>query len=167
MGDLEKRGKLNHSIKVGISFGTTSGIITTLGLIIGLYASTASKLVVIGGILTIAVADAMSDALGIHISEESENKHTHKEIWASTLATFFSKFLFALTFMIPILLFRLDTAVIISMVYGMVAIAMLSYIISKDKKVKKIEVILEHWFIAVIVIAVTYFVGHLVNSIFN
>jgi len=70
----------NHSIKTGFSFGLTSGIITTLGLIIGLHAGTHSRLVVMGGILTIATADAFSDALGIHISEESETKHSNKEI---------------------------------------------------------------------------------------
>jgi VIT1/CCC1 family predicted Fe2+/Mn2+ transporter len=92
---------MKHSLKVGFSFGLTSGIITTLGLMIGLYSGTHSKLAVLGGILTIAIADALSDALGIHISEESENKHTTKEIWESTISTFFSKFIFALTFVIP------------------------------------------------------------------
>lgn len=48
---------------------------------IGLYSGIYSKLVVLSGILTIAIADAVSDALGIHISEESENKHTSREIW--------------------------------------------------------------------------------------
>ena len=75
---------MKHSIKKGFSFGLTSGVITTLGLIVGLHSGTHSKLVVIGGVLVIAVADALSDALGIHISEESENKHTQREIWEAT-----------------------------------------------------------------------------------
>ena len=81
---------MKHSVKTGLCFGLTSGIITTLGLIVGLHSGTGSKLVIIGGILTIAVADAFSDALGIHISEESENKHTAREIWQSTTSTFLS-----------------------------------------------------------------------------
>jgi VIT1/CCC1 family predicted Fe2+/Mn2+ transporter len=85
---------MKHSLKTGFSFGLTSGIITTLGLMVGLHSGTHSKLVVVGGILTIAIADAFSDALGIHISEESENKHTKKEIWESTISTFLSKFVF-------------------------------------------------------------------------
>jgi len=60
---------MRHSITTGFSFGLTSGVITTLGLLVGLNSGTHSKLVVIGGILTIAIADAFSDALGIHISE--------------------------------------------------------------------------------------------------
>ncbi|PIU42967.1 MAG: hypothetical protein COS98_00120, partial [Parcubacteria group bacterium CG07_land_8_20_14_0_80_35_11] len=78
---------MKHSLRVGFSFGLTSGIITTLGLMVGLHSGTHSKIAVIGGILTIAIADAFSDALGIHISEESEEKHTEKEIWESTIST--------------------------------------------------------------------------------
>ena len=80
---------MRHSIQVGFSFGLTSGIITTLGIIVGLNSGTHSQLAVIGGILTIAIADSLSDAMGIHISEEAENKHSSKEVWESTFATFF------------------------------------------------------------------------------
>ena len=69
---------MKSSTKVGVSFGLTSAIITTLGLFIGLSAATGDKLIVIGGILTIAIADAFSDALGIHISEESDKKNKKK-----------------------------------------------------------------------------------------
>jgi len=78
---------IKQSFKTGLSFGLTSGIITTLGLIVGLHSGTHSKMVVIGGILIIAIADAFSDALGIHISEESENEHTTREVWESSIAT--------------------------------------------------------------------------------
>ena len=50
--------KLKSSFKVGVGFGLTSGVITTLGLMVGLYSGTASRIAVIGGIITIAVADA-------------------------------------------------------------------------------------------------------------
>jgi hypothetical protein len=110
---------MKHSLKTGFSFGSTSGIITTLGLMVGLHAGTRSKLAVMGGILTIAIADAFSDALGIHISEESENKHTTKEIWESTAATFLSKFVFAITFLVPVLWLELPTAIVVSVAWGL------------------------------------------------
>ena len=106
------------SLKTGVSFGLTSGIITTLGLMVGLHSGTQSKAVVLGGILTIAIADALSDALGIHISEEAENTHTHTEIWIATAATFLSKFIFALTFLIPVIILPLTTAIIVSIIWG-------------------------------------------------
>jgi hypothetical protein len=79
---------MKPSFKSGLSFGLTSGVMTTLGLMVGLYSGTHSRAVVVGGILTIAIADAMSDALGIHIAEESKNNGVVAEIWESTIATF-------------------------------------------------------------------------------
>src|SRR5512139_1664307 len=102
------------SLRTGITFGLTSAVITTLGLMVGLHSGTHSKIVVLGGILTIAIADAFSDALGIHVSEESENTHTPKQIWTSTIATFLAKFVFALTFAVPVIVLSLSSAIIVS-----------------------------------------------------
>ena len=150
---------MKHSLKVGFSFGVTSAIITTLGLMVGLHSSTHSDLVVIGGLLTIAIADAFSDALGIHISEESENKHTAKQIWVSTIVTFLSKFIFALTFIIPVLLFELSIAIKISVIWGLSMLCLLSYGIAKEQKANPWRVIAEHLVIALIVIIITHYLG--------
>lgn len=157
-----------HSLKTGFSFGLTSGIITTLGLMVGLYSGTHSKLVVIGSILTIAIADAFSDALGIHISEESENKHTAKEVWESTIFTFLSKFVFTLTFIFPVLLFQLSTAIIISIIWGLSLVGFFSFFyIAKEQKVKPYRIVTEHLIIALVVIVITHFIGDLISTIFK
>ena len=155
------------SLRKGFSFGLTSGIITTLGLIVGLEVGTGSKMVVLGGILTIAVADAMSDALGIHISEEAEAKHGPKEIWESTLATFLAKFVFALTFSVPIILFSPVLAVVVSITWGLSILSLISYYLAKQQKQKPFYVIGEHLLIAIVVIALTYGVGYFIAQIFN
>jgi VIT1/CCC1 family predicted Fe2+/Mn2+ transporter len=151
---------MKKSLRTGISFGLTSGAITTSGLMVGLHSGTHSKLVVLGGILTIAIADAFSDALGIHIAEESKNLHTEKQIWAATVSTFLSKLLFALTFVIPVLLFELPTAILISVVWGLGVLAVLSYYIARSQGRKPWRVVAEHLLIALAVIAATHFVGH-------
>ncbi len=158
---------MKHSIKTGFSFGITSGIITTLGLIVGLNSGTHSKIVIIGGILTIAIADAFSDALGIHVSEESEAKHTTREIWESTIATFISKFIFALTFVMPILLLQLSTAIIVSIIWGLTLLSIFNCYIAKAEKIKPSKVIFEHLFIALVVIVITYFIGDLIRLVLN
>lgn len=150
---------MRHSVKVGMSFGVTSGIITTLGMIVGLHSGTHSKLVVIGGILIIAITDALSDALGIHISEESENKHSSKEIWESMLATFISKLIVALSFIVPVLLFQLPVAIVVCIVWGLSLLTIFSLYIARQQEVKGYVVVLEHLTIAVIVIIVTHFIG--------
>ncbi len=156
-----------HSLRVGFSFGLTSGIITTLGLMVGLSAGTHSKLVVIGGILTIAIADAFSDALGIHVSEESEGRHTHKQIWAATLATFFSKFIFALTFVIPVLAFKLNTAVFVSIAWGLLALCIFSLKMAREQGKRPWKVAAEHLAIALAVIVITHYVGCWISFVFK
>ena len=161
----DKKTELNHSIKVGLSFGLTSGIITTLGLMVGLYSGTHSKLAVVGGILTIAIADSLSDAFGIHVSEESENKHTTKEIWQSTLSTFVSKFVFALSFLIPILFFNdLFTAVAVSVLWGLLLLTIVTIKLCKGQSIWK--AIFEHLTIAIVVIIITHYVGCWISSTF-
>ena len=157
---------LKDSLKTGFSFGLTSGIITTLGLMAGLHSGTRSKLVVIGGILTIAIADAFSDALGIHVSEEAENRHISKEIWESTIATFLTKFIFTLTFIIPLLLFRLSTAVIAGVVWGLSLLAIFSFFMAKSQKAHPLKVIAEHLVIAALVVVMTHYVGGWISRIF-
>lgn len=147
------------SIKKGFSFGLTSGIITTLGMIVGLHSSTHSTTVIIGGILVIAIADALSDALGIHISEEFENSHTAKEVWESTFVTFLSKFIFALTFIVPFLLFSLSNAIIASVIWGMSLITIFSFYMAKQGNIKPRQVMAEHLIIAVLVIIATHYIG--------
>jgi len=158
---------MDKSLKTGLSYGLTSGVITTLGLMVGLHSGTRSKLAVLGGIITIAVADAFSDALGIHISEESENVHTKREIWISTGATFLSKFLFALSFVIPVVLFKLSTAILISIIWGMSILTLLSYKIARSQGAKPWNVIAEHLIIVFVVIVITHFIGDLISIFFK
>lgn len=154
---------MKYSIRKGFGFGLTSGIMTTLGLIVGLHSGTHSKLVILGGILVISVADAFSDALGIHISEEAGSKTIKtKEIWESTISTFLFKLIFALSFIIPILLLKLQTAIIISIIWGLSLLAVFSYYIAKQRNINPTKTVIEHLVIAIIIIIITHFIGDLV-----
>jgi VIT1/CCC1 family predicted Fe2+/Mn2+ transporter len=141
----------------------TSGVITTLGLMVGLHSGTHSKAIVIGGIMTIAIADAFSDALGIHISKESENSHTHKEIWIATIATFISKFFFSMTFVIPVFLMELRTAIIVSIIWGISVLSSLCYAMAKSQGKNPVKFVFEHLLIAIAVIICTHFIGDLIS----
>ena len=150
---------MKDSLRINITFGLTSAVITTLGLMVGLHSGTHSKTVVVVGILIIAIADAFSDALGIHVSEESENTHTLKEIWASTIATFLAKFLFALTFAVPVIALPLWTAIIVSLLWGLTLLTVLSYTMAKSKGEAPWKIVTQHVLIALAVIGITHWVG--------
>ena len=158
---------MKRSIRTGLSFGLTSGVITTLGLIVGLDSATNSRLVVLGGIITIAIADALSDSLSMHVSQESESKHSKKEIWESTIATFITKLLFALTFIIPVLISSLRMAVITDIAWGFLLLIILNYKIAKRERINPIKVISSHLTIALLVIIITYFLGKGIAIVFG
>ncbi|MBM3304119.1 MAG: hypothetical protein FJY76_03400 [Candidatus Aenigmarchaeota archaeon] len=158
---------MKHSLKTGLSFGMTSGVITTLGLMVGLHSGTHSVLAVIGGIITIAIADAFSDAVGIHMSEESENRHPAREIWESTGATFLTKLMIALSFVAPVLLLPLDFAITASVIYGVILLGLLSFYIANIEGKATFPVMAEHITIAIVVIVIAHFVGDWVRVIFG
>jgi VIT1/CCC1 family predicted Fe2+/Mn2+ transporter len=151
--------KLQNSSFKGISFGLVSGVITTLGLIIGIDAGTNSSSTVILAVMTIAFADSFSDALGVHVSEESAER-SERKIWRTTIYAFLSKFLFTLSFLIPLVLFELSTAITCSTIYGLTLITIISYLIGFKQNKNKINVIAEHLTITILVIIVSYLIGN-------
>ncbi len=150
----------------GCGFGITSGVITTLGLIAGLESGTNDKLAVLVGIIVLAVADALSDAIGIHISEEAENEHSTHELWQSAFFTFVSKFLVALSFVIPLQLFDLYTSIFVSVFWGALLISVFSYLMAKSQKQNPAKVIAEHVLIMIAVVVAAHYIGDLVHEIF-
>lgn len=156
-----------HPFRIGFSFGLTSGVITTLGLMVGLNSGTHSRIAVIGGILTIAIADSFSDALGIHFSEESEDKHQDAEIWQATLSTFLSKFIFTSIFAVPILLFELQKAIWVNLVMGFIILSLLCVKIAHEEKKPALKVIFSHLVITFLVILIINYFGHWVGLTFK
>ncbi len=156
----------NEGARTGLYFGATSGVITTIGLITGLNAGTRSVAAVLGGIFVIAVADAMSDALGIHLAEEADPDTTAGHVWAATISTFLNKFIFALSFAVPLLLLPLETAVVASLIWGMFVIVVLSYFLARAQNARPLLIIGEHLGIAVLVVVLSHFIGVWVNQTF-
>jgi vacuolar iron transporter family protein len=152
----------------GLGFGLTSGIITTLGMMVGMSAGTNSRLAVLGGILMIAVGDSLSDAMGMHVSEESAGDGKNlREVWVATFSTLFFKFIFASIFIIPVLLLSLEQAILVSVIFGLVLISVFSFIFANKRGEKPLQVVIEHVGITLLVIFLTHFVGVFVNNYFG
>jgi len=158
---------MKQSVKTWITFGITSGIITTLWLIVGLGAGSHMKSVIIWGILTIAVADAFSDAMGIFVAEESDKINKRGDIWRAWISTFLAKFFVALSFVIPFLLLPILPATIISGVRGLGGLRFMSHKVAEIHQQKHSHVVLEHIILGITVVVITYFVGVFVSHIFG
>ncbi len=150
----------------GFGFGISSGVITTLGIVVGLHSGTHEKLAVLVGILVLAVADALSDAIGIHISEEAENVHTTHELWQSAFFTFISKLIVALSFIIPLQLLELNLAILVSVGWGTVLISVFSYVMARSQKQNPIKVIAEHVTVMLAVVILAHYIGDIVHELF-
>jgi vacuolar iron transporter family protein len=147
-------------------FGSTSAIITNLGLIAGLYLSQNAKANIIGSILVIALADNIADTLGIHIYQEAEGIAS-KEVWLSSLTNFMSRLFFSLIFVLLFILFSIETAALFSIVAGLLLIATVSYFIAIYKKKNPYIAIIEHIGVAFLVIVLSRILGDLVINKFN
>lgn len=161
-----KRILKNKGARTGVFFGATSGVITTIGLIAGLNAGTNSVVAVLGGILVIAVADAMSDAMGIHLAQEADPESTDHHIWAATIWTFITKLLVALSFAFPLLWLPLQAAVAVAVSWGFIVITALSAYLARVQQTPMLHVVTEHLAIAILVVAISHFIGVWVGTAF-
>jgi len=159
--------KFKDHIRSGVGFGLTSSIITTIGLMVGLFSGTHLRIAVIGGVITIAIVDALSDAFAMHISQESTGDESTRDIWASTFSTLGAKFFFAIIFLIPVLLLDLQTAIIVSIAFGLFLIIVFSIWIAKSQNENPAKVVAEHLFIAVAVIVLAYLAGAWIATMFG
>lgn len=157
---------MKQTFKTGLCFGTTTGIITTPGLMVGVESGTRSVLAVIGTVLIIAIADAFSDSLGMHISQESEVKKSKQQARESTLSTFISKIFIGFTFIVPALLFDLQTAILVSIFWGISLLSVLNFYIAKDKRTNPWPLITQHVGIALVVVVITHFIGEWISLTF-
>ena len=148
------------------SFGATSAIITNLALITGLRTAEYAKLSIIGGMLVIALADNISDSLGIHIYQESECLKV-KEVWLSTFTNFFARLLVSFSFIFLVYFLSIKLAVICAILWGLLLLTMMSYTIAKKREVNPYLAMLEHVGIAILVIIAANSVGQLLISRFN
>lgn len=153
---------MKDHFNIGIGFGVASGVITTLGLMIGLFAGTHSRGYVLAGILTIAITDAFSDAAGIHFSEESKGANV-KDIWKTTIVTFFFKFIIAISFMVSFIFFSLNVSIIFNIIWSFLLIFVFSYVVAKKRKESPTVAVLEHFIIVISVIIITYYTGKVIE----
>ena len=67
----DQRTKYRFDLR-GVSFGSPAAIVTSMALIVGLDAATATKAQVVGALLIIGIADNLTDSLSVHIYQEAE-----------------------------------------------------------------------------------------------
>jgi len=87
-------------------------------------------------------------------------------VWVETISTFFSKLIVAASFLIPFLLLPLRLATIIAVAWGLLILIIANIIIAKIRTENPLKLIGEHVLIAIVVLIITYLVGHLLSTLF-
>ena len=82
-----------------ISYGGTAAVVTSTALINGLGAANAAKPVIISALLIAALADNLTDALSIHIFQESEQLDK-KDAFTGTITNFLVRLLLCISFVL-------------------------------------------------------------------
>ena len=149
-----------------ISYGGTAAIVTSTALIGGLSAANATKPVIVSALLIAALADNLTDALSIHIFQESEQRD-QKEAFMGTLTNFLARLLLCISFVVLVGLFPLAHAGKVAVAWGMVLLAALTYLVARERKVSPALEIVKHVVVASAVILASIAIGHWVNAEFS
>jgi VIT1/CCC1 family predicted Fe2+/Mn2+ transporter len=145
------------------SFGATAAIVTSMGLIIGLDAATATRATILSGLLVVAIADNLTDSLSIHIYQESERLEPRAAFHA-TLTNFAARLGLSLSFVLLMAILPLRVAVAASILWGLLLLMALSYVVARTRKVPVLREIAKHVAVAAVVMISSKMIGHLIQA---
>jgi len=101
------------------SFGTSSAVMTIMGIVVGLSSAQQSAQALLGGIASVGIADSMSDALGVYTAKKSERGSSDKVALRSAMSTFWSKLIFSSSFLLIFMSLPFFHALIASIIWGL------------------------------------------------
>jgi VIT1/CCC1 family predicted Fe2+/Mn2+ transporter len=147
-------------------FGSSAAIITDTSLIVGLGSAHAGKGPILAGLLTIAVADNISDSLGIHMYKESEGYGQRLSL-RSTLLNFLSRLATSFTFIAIVVALPLSQAVYVGLIWGLVLIGVISYLVSRSNGNNPVREVAIHIVTAAVVVVLSRFLGREITKLFR
>ena len=144
------------------AYGASSAIMTGLAIIVGLSTTTKAVFNIVTALLIIAIADNFSDAFGIHLQEESQ-KVSPKEVTLTTTYNFLARLITTAFLILFMILFPLNIALIISVIYGLVILIILSYNIAKVQGVNPYKSAFRHVMIAILIMIASFILRELIT----
>ena len=145
--------------------GCSAAVITNVSLIVGMGSARAGKGPILGGLLTFALADNISDSLGIRLYKESEGCGERLSRFATAL-NFFSRLLVSFSFVAIVLMLPAAQAMIVGIVWAFLLLTLISSLITRRNHENSVTTIIRHVVIAVVAIASSRCVGELIAGHF-
>lgn len=147
-----------------ISFGSPAAIVTSMALVVGLDAATASRASVLASLLIIGIADNLSDSLSVHIYQESE-RMARPQAFRTTVANYAARLTVAGSFFLIFLVLPTTAAIYVCVVWGFLLLSLLSYLLGKARGLGVWPEILKHTALAGVVILLSNGIGHLIGDL--
>jgi VIT1/CCC1 family predicted Fe2+/Mn2+ transporter len=151
----------------GMTLGAMDAIINVIGIVVGL-GVIGNRTAVFIGILVAGIANSFGNAWGFHISEETENIHTRREVWMSTVMSFAGTLLSTVVLLLPVLLLPLTQAIFVTVIVGIGLIILIGLLVSRLKGLGKgdcCRLIVKYVSISILVIVIAYYLGQLASGI--
>ena len=142
-----------------ISFGSTAALVTNMALVTGMDAIGASRPTIVTALLIAALADNLTDALSIHIYQESERLEP-REAFVGTLSNFAARLTVSLTFVSLVVLLPAAVVVPASIIWGTLLLTVLTYLLARERKVSVAAEIGKHLLSAAAVLVISRGIAH-------
>jgi hypothetical protein len=149
-----------------LSFGGPAAIVSSMALIVGLDAATASRTTVVTSLLIIGVGDNLTDSLSVHIYQESE-KSSRRKAFETTAANFVTRAIVTFSFILLYLFTPASVAIDICVLWGFVLLSCLSVLLARVRETSAVWGIAEHSALAMIVLALSKGIGFCMPFLMN
>ena len=155
---MSRRGRLRR-----VSFGSTSAVVTSIGLVVGFATTGTSRATLVASLLIVGIADNLSDSLSIHLYQESEGLEPH-EAFVSTVTNFLTRLTITATFVALAVTLKDWALIICATAWGLVVLGMLTVSLAHERNAPVGRELIRHFAIAAVVIALSRAIGTLVIS---
>lgn len=145
-----------------VSFGATSAILTSMALIVGLGTGGGGRTALITALLVIAIADNISDSLGIHIHEEASLEERPRYV---SVSNYLARLLVSVSFLVLVFAFTLFVAQVLAVIWGTALLVLLTYLLARERNQPPAREIVRHLGIAVLVLASSQVLGLLIHRL--
>lgn len=139
-------------------------MVTSTALISGLSAADTTKPVIVSALLIAALADNLTDALSVHVFQESEQLD-QKDAFTGTLTNFATRLLLCISFVPLVVLFSLAHAATVAIIWGALLLATLTYLVARERKVNPVLEVAKHLLVASAVITASMLIGRWIGAV--
>jgi hypothetical protein len=122
-----------RAFRQGLSFGIVSSAMTVLGISLGMWSSNQGIKAIIASIIGLSISNALADGFSMYMSNKAIQKDTHDKniAFKSAATTSFVEFILPFIFLLPFLLYKQKTAILLNTILGVILVGGMGIYVSK------------------------------------